>query len=318
MQAPYRHSEAFARLKGTTERIQGNHSTVQYLRVLDAFLFEGIDILVHNTRYMDVVLSKTLAWSIPNFRRKITMANKENLVPSVMGFLLEKNPAKKKAILRELKLDRIILFYALSSFLDLMEKEYLPAVNGELPLKAQGDSLAYCMVRVQDVERSLHATKRLTGVYSKCKYWYEHAVDFKHKILEKYTRLCLVNAQRDYVSFFQKKVDLDDIVQTYLYMASRAIDKCDAGQGVLTTHIMNWFLTGRAYLKKGDLDQTPLDESPEIEEEGDDQQDSNLASAHVQAVSRLVDPTGLGRYLLGIEQPVSELLIRRVLVASAI
>lgn len=319
MASQYKHSESFAQLKGITERIQGNYSTAQYIRVLDAFLLEGVDAMIDDTRYMDVVLSKVLAWSVPNFRRKVTMSGKENLVPSVLAFLLEKNATKKKALLRELKLDRIVLFYALSSFLELLEKEYLPAVNGELRILVKGDPLAFCMLRVHDVERSLHASKRLTGTYAKVKYWYEHAVDFKHQILEKYTRLCLMSAQRDYVGYFHHRVDLDDIVQTYLYMASRAIDKCDVNRGVLTTHILNWLLTGRAHLRRDEVEQPTSDEFLDEDTATDvdtERRDSYSTVEHVQAVSRLIDPKGLGRYLLGIEQPVGELLIHRAARAS--
>lgn len=306
----YQHSKAFADLKGIKEQIEGNLSTVQYLRILDASLYRAMEVIVTNTQYADQVMAKMLAWSVPNFRRKLSMADKGKLIPGMMSFLLDNDPASRCKRLRELKLDRGGLFYCIRSFLSFVETDYLPMTecSEELPKGVVGDAMAYCKSRMNDLDVAVGLAPKanLQQVYLETKYWYEHAERFKQQILEKYTRLCLVNAQRDYTGYFNHRRSLDDIVQTYLYMASRAIDKCDSGRGALTSHIQNWFMTGRTILNREQPTES-LEESTHLDEDLAVEEADTENATYLQALIRHVDPKGLGRYLLGMDEDTKAL-----------
>lgn len=305
----YRHSESFAHLKAIREKISTNLSTVQYMRILDAFIHKALEPLVDNTRYVDIVLAEILSWSIINHRRKVTMMGRAHIITDILAFLVDEDSDSRKQRLFNIKLDRSAHFHCLQTFLETMEKTYLPAANCELevPENVFGDSTAYCRIRMREIEEGFGCAKGpLLTTYQRVKYWYDHAVNFKHKILEKYTRLCLVNAQRDYSFYFNREIELDDITQMYMYVASRAIDKCDADQGALTSHIQNWFKTGRSHLNKERVVSTTIsldDEDLFLEASSVDihHTEGHDKIKHVQMLARVADPYGLGRYLLGLD-----------------
>lgn len=325
MAREYRHSESFAHLKNVKEQISTNLSTVQYMRILDAFVHKALEPLVDNTRYVDIVLAEVLSWSIINFRRKVSMLGRDHLVPNIMAFLIDSDSESRKERLQELKLDRGVHFHTLQTFLETMEEKYLPAANCELdvPDHVYGDTVAYCRLQMQEIERGLGCTRGpLLTTYHRVKYWYDHAVEFKRQILEKYTRLCLVNAQRDYSYYFNREIELDDITQMYLYVASRAIDKCDSDQGALTSHIQNWFKTGRSQLNKERtaVSALSLDDEDSFFDLGTvdpHHTEDHEQTRHLLTLARVADPYGLGRYLLGLNPELPE-ASRRVLRSLAV
>lgn len=310
----YRHSESFSQLKSVKEQINTNLSTVQYMRILDAFVHKALEPLVANTHYVDVVLAEVLSWSIINFRRKVSMLGRDHLTPNILAFLIDTDLESRKERLLGLKLDRGVHFHILQTFLETIEQKYLPAADCELEMPAGycGDTIAYCKLQMQDIEKGLGCTKGpLLTTYHRVRYWYDHAIEFKHKILEKYTRLCLVNAQRDYSFYFNREIELDDITQMYLYVASRAIDKCDSDQGALTSHIQNWFKTGRSQLNKERVTASSLSLDDEesfldLGEIDDHHSEDHERTKHLLTLARIADPYGLGRYLLGLNPELPE------------
>lgn len=308
----YRHSEVFAALKATDEGIKTNLTTGQYLKTLDQYLLNAVLPIIEATCYYDVVLSKMVAWQTENFRRKLSMRAID--FPSVaMYFLIQELPKDKAELWKELNLDRAIVFSTLNSFLSSLEY-YEKACNceGEVPPAYAAMPEAYYLHIVHHHEMSLHARRPLLPVIQQVRYWLGEAQEFKKRILEKYTRLCLNIAQKDYVHFFNCQVLLDDVVQSYLIAADRAIDKCDASQGVLTSHIMNWLLTARNHLSKSlkiENNEVPLDALDSLESAltqlNSVLEDARLASESIEQVrriARMADLKGEGRILLGIEE----------------
>lgn len=309
----YRHSEVFAALKATNERIKTNLTTGQYLKTLDEYLLNAVTPIIEATGYFDVFLPKMLAWQTENFRRKLSMKNID-LPSAIMYFLLQSLPEDKLTLWKGLCLDRAVVFYALQNFLDALE-EYELACNceGPVPNFYKDSPLAYYLHVTRHHESSLSARRPLLPVIQQVRYWLNEAMEFKRRILEKYTRLCLTTAQKDYVAYFNCQVPLDDIVQSYIIAASRAIDKCDASQGVLTSHIQNWLLTARNHLSKSmtaEHQEVSLDSVEGIDNLVTQKLTSLMEELtdtaenidHVRRISRLADLTGYGRILLGIEE----------------
>jgi hypothetical protein len=97
---------------------------------------------------------------------------------------------------------------------------------------------------IKRAEHRLQANSLLYAAYLQYKWYTDKAFKFKGLITEKYMRLALMNAKRTYVECAHE-VPLDDIIQVYLIYLSKAIDRCDSRQGVLTTFIQNWFYNAR-------------------------------------------------------------------------
>ena len=302
----YRHSTSFSALKGLKETLQGNLSTVQYMRVLDAYLIHALEPLITKTSFVDGYVVRALAWSTKRSRRRLSLDRNVDFMKLSFLFILDERANKKVELWRKMKLERSLALFIAEDFIEKMRKVYIPAANCELPLPENfyGDPIAYYRMRQKEVESALRCQGNLLEIYHTVVYWYEKAKEFKHTILEKYVRMCLMSAQRDYRNFFNCEIELDDILQSYLFMASRAIDRCDANQGALTSHIQNWFLTARSALNKQRLNnEASLDEdmiSAELEEPP--RYTTEEDRRHLLSVASFADPEGLGRYLLGFEE----------------
>lgn len=311
----YTHSESFARLKAIKESISGNLTSYQYLSVLDDLLYRSVGPLVEHTRWLDNYLAQILAWAIQNPKRKICGVDRSKLGSLITLFFLSESGTRRLKLVRQMKLDRTILFEALRNW----TRVSAPFITDVKP----------------DLEQMVHQTlvtdpQSLGLCYQQVNFWYSECLSFKNKILEKYTRLCLSTAQRDYVDL-DHQVSLEDMIQIYLVTASKAIDKCDTEKGVLTTHITNWLLSAknvalstldRATIGVGtDSSHTQALGSLSTHVELDDPDSGHVVHAslsayqeqqrqehgtdlsiQIQRVARVFDPLGYGRLSLGIGQ----------------
>ena len=299
----YEHSNEFARLKNQTESIETNLSSYQYLAVLDELLYKSVYSLIEGTKFFDTFVAQILGWQTLNPKRKICGVGKASLASHLVTFFLVDSPAKKLVILKKIRFDRSVLLESIRQWLDTIEEyEKVSESAPSLEILEKLNSIN---------EASLLRTGYgLHSVFTQVKYWYKQAVNFKEKILEKYTRLCLNTAQRDYVDL-QGKVKLDDIIQVYLLTALKAIDRCDTEKGVLTTHIQNWLLSAKnvvvsKYISESqetNVNLVSLDEIDNMASEVPDNNHEEIDS--VRTIAKLYDPEGFGRLALNIEEVLS-------------
>ncbi len=287
--------------------MQGNLSTVQYMRIFDAFLIHALEPLITKTSFVDGHVVRALSWTTKRSRRRLSLDKGVDFMKLAFLFILDNRGTRKVELWRQMKLDRSMGLYVAEDFLKKMEEVFVPAANCELelPTNFYGEPIAYYRARQREVAETLGCpVNQIMEIYHSVRYWYDKARAFKQVILEKYVRLCLMSAKRDYVSFFNCEIELDDILQSYLFMASRAIDRCDANQGALTSHVQNWFLTARSSLNKQRLNrEASLDENSNVLEfEEPEKYTSEEDRKHTAAVAGFADPEGLGRYFLGFEE----------------
>lgn len=302
----YQHSEAFSKLKATKESLDTNLTSAQYLKTIDALLKNAILVIVRNSHYFDDYLVRLLGWQEAHVKRKVSFVSRQEFAAATINYLIQPTKELKCEKIDDLRLERGVIFELCRSFLEALS-DYEKACNHLLhpdPCR----ELAY----KHQVEKAFQSDGPLIASVSLVRYWTEMALDYKHKVLEKYTRMCLNQAQKDYVSYFDMSIPLDDIVQAYILVAGRALDKCDYRQGVLTSHIQTWFYTARTALSEdiggktvNDSDETLID-SEENDVLGDKiERESNILK--VRKLARLVDPTGIGRLFLGIEETLDPL-----------
>lgn len=315
--ANYQHSKVFASLKNITEGLKENLTTSQYLQAYDDYIENAISPIIVSTRLFDSFLARLIGWQEKNFRRKVSFLDRK-IVPSLtIHFLIQTSSEKRLEAYRNLSLDRGIRLEFLKLFYDKLDL-YLKACNCKLALKGEKKpNLAYCTMVKQRIEQELKAKLPLISVYEESKFWYQHAIAFKQLILEKYVRMCLNEAQKDYVNYFDCKILLDDVIQVYLLAASRAIDKCDSKQGALTSHIKNWLLTGRSRVSEQIEKRTSVSHFENIDFDSDEYRASQLLSEIdisstednsrvIRYLAKLSDPLGVARAYLSIEELLSE------------
>jgi hypothetical protein len=316
----YQHSELFAKLKTIDESIPDNLTSYQYLSVLDELLYNAIYPLIEGTKFIEIFLSQVLAWQTINSKRKVVGVGRAAFSSYATMFFLLDDPRQKLKLLKKLKIDRAVLFEAIRRWMTLSESAIVVADADNLKnLKANLIKLA-----MLDEQASVRPGFHAFAIYGQVQYWYTNAEGWKGKILEKYTRLCLTTARRDYVQM-KHTGKLDDMIQVYLMSAAKAIDKCDTDRGVLTTHIQNWLLSAKNIVRNsqstgGTMSQTrigtemvsmmmenvSLDEiENSLADDGDDSQDRDLLVDQIRKVARHFDNSGVGRILLNIEEQLS-------------
>jgi len=315
----YQSSRVFGKLKDLQEKISSDESltTPQYLRLYDDLLDKAVLPIIANSRFFDSYLIRILGWQEKNFRRKVSFLKRVEFPRLAMNFLLQSTCEGREKAYRELHLDRLLKAQLVSAFHHALSN-YLKACNLELevPVGTLADKQTFCLRVKEQVENALRASdsSSLLVAYHESKRYAELASEFKRMIMEKYVRLCLNTARKDYMQYFNCRVKLDDIVQTYILAMSRAIDKCDARQGALTSHIQNWFFSARDAVAKG-LDRKVAISESELEmstvEEGgfyskfDSYESLKESEANLRViaeVARIADPLGAARAFLGVPE----------------
>lgn len=320
----YRHSESFATLKSLKEQIQTNLTSYQYLSVLDDLLFRAIQPLIETTRFVEVFMAQMLGWQTINPKRKTCGVGRHAFSASLTLFLLSDSPKQKLKILRKMRLDRSMLFEILRRWFELASE--FQSLSEQPPSKA-------ALLRLSELEARclVKADHNLTTTYRTSNYWFQHSLKFKAQILEKYTRLCLMTAKRDYEEL-QHQVPLNDIIQVYLLTAGKAIDKCDSERGVLTTHIQNWLMSAKnvvvsTYLSGVDQENRKVmistttnkkvvddlmetaesaQDLDELSHSDEDLRDRDSDIRDVRQIAKAFDPRGYGRLALGIREVLDD------------
>jgi hypothetical protein len=295
----YTHSETFALLKNTSEGIPHNLTTYQWLSVLDYFIESALDpISTAWPDFVDNYFAKVVAWQFYKPAVKFSRNSKE-IMPHVLFNALTTEGATKRKWQKELMLNRGLLFGVISMFLEEV-KPYMKLHDPRRPLTA--NKKAASAAWEARTSTYLHAS------ILQVQYWDGKAHWFKSLLSQKYIRMALMNAKRTYIDV-EHAIELDDIIQTFLIYMSKAIDRCDARQGVLTTFIQTWFYSARSEI----LRSVASDRSSSYEElvetnghEWSTSPDESFESLqHLAATAKKLDPIGLVRFSLGIPEFVS-------------
>jgi hypothetical protein len=253
-----------------------------------------------------------IGWQTLNPKRKTCGVGRVGLVTLSTLFFLTMDPQQKLKLVKRMKLHRNILFECITRWLDLMV-EY-QACSNQVGT-ADVVSLLHDMhdVALMRTGYSLHST------YQTVTFWYKKAKLFKEQIMEKYTRMVISAAQRDYVELGMIE-PLNDMVQSYMMTMSKGIDKCDADRGVLTSYIKSWLKSAKNNVEKRashDTDQIYKNtggqkiERVDLEDiedtvSDDDYREREDNIRRVRALAKIFDPKGYGRIVLGIQEQLSE------------
>lgn len=294
----YQHSHAFAALKNINEQIDSNLTSYQWLSTLDYFIESALDpIVTAHPHYLDNYFAKVVAWQTNRPSVKFSRNDKSTLPALLFNSLTTENQEKRK-FQKAMMFNRGVLFGAINSYLETV-KPFLDLHDPSAKIKKKRRIFLIEIYR-QRVSPHLYSGSLQAA------YWATKAFKFKELIVQKYVRLALMSAKRTYEQVGYK-IKLDDIVQTYLVYLSKAIDRCDSRQGVLTTFIQTWFYSARAEIQKAVADDSNSSSYEEMIENGVFA-DVTLpdckyeALQHVSAVAKDIDTEGTHRHALGIPE----------------
>lgn len=267
----YQHSKSFEQLKGINESITGNLTSLQYLQTLDMFLWNALQpIFGECPSLFNNYVAKIVAQQSLHSSTKFSSDDRQKLPILLFNLLSESDSKKAYEHARAMHINRGLLFGFISLFLNRLK--YYETLHS--PFVVLDDIYRRSEMHRIEQEMGLRSGGSLYAAMQQVKYWDEKARDFKSKIIQKYTRMALLQAKSTYADF-NHYVKLDDVVQVYLMTVSRAIDRCDARQGVLTTFIQNWFKSARSEVR-------------EMAKSQGDQSFEELSEEHGDAISDII------------------------------
>ncbi len=307
----YQSSFVFEMMKKSQEEIPVNMTSFQYLSIYDEFLYKAVAPIVEETNFARVFVANLLGWQEKNFRRKISFKPRREATLRGLEFIVA-SPQDQLRKFRRIYLERGVLAELVTAFITATE-EASRASSLSVEMRQEGEDLlmfqARCRYVLESTNRDLCSVNAIR-IRRDSMYWLNQAIHFRELILQKYYRLCLTTAQRDYVNHFKHTVPLNDIINSYVLAATRAIDKCDFRQGVLTSHITNWFLTARENVGRSrGSSSVLLNEAVSFDEiedtAGSGQEEGLLAHEQLRILSevaKLVDPSGAARTYLRLQE----------------
>lgn len=308
-------------LKKVKERIGHNYTSYQLLTILDRLLLRALKPVIETTDFFDRIIACVIGWAATNPRRKLSALPREKFNTYVMAYLASSDPELKYRIVRKMKLERNILFFVLARF-------------HELTLRLDHTRPDQKLIRTLKVT----APNKLWFAARTSKYWWKQAEEFKHMMMEKYFRLVMLETtiycktqKRDNPHLV---INVDDVAQNFVLAVSKAIDKCDAEQGTLTSYVQNWIKDakstshyrheyGIAYTipasRRRQLAESNkthainLSVSFDSEELKELESDTNIEEETirkdtvnmVRRLAKLADPSGVSRLFLGIGESLT-------------
>lgn len=296
-------------MKTTKEDISDNYTTLQYLQTLDMFIWRAIEPIAQSCpSFFLNYLCKVVARQTLKASAKFTSDERSKLPIKLFNTLVAK-PEKRIEHAKTLYLNRGLLFGLISVFRNHLK--YFKFLNTRSKLSGTlRTTVIHRVYQSLDVDYNTP----LYAALQECEHWDKKARDFKAKIVQKYTRLALMQAKSTYKDY-NHYLRLSDVVQIYLNTVARAIDRCDARQGVLTSFIQNWFKSAKGEVAK--LCEGQQDQSYEAltEDHGDaahniigitepDSLDVELRQ-QLAFVAKRVDKQGLVKTSLGIPEYVT-------------
>jgi hypothetical protein len=306
----YQHSKSFDKMKGINEQVDQNYTSLQYLSTLDMFLWNALTPIQSECPSLFFnYMAKVTAHQSLKASTKFSSDDRSKLPVHLFNMVTADDFRKSYDSARAMFINRGILFGFIAMF--LRRTRYYEELHSPLIRMDQLKRSTAIYKAERDV--GLREGGTLYAAIQQVRHWHDKALWWKGVILEKYTRRALGEAQRTYKDY-NHYVDLDDVVQVYLMVTERAIKRCDARQGVLTTFIDNWFKSARsavANLAKGQTDQS-IEQL--VEEHGDAASDivgftmpdtQGELMEHIAFLAKKLDKFGYVRAVLGIPEFVS-------------
>lgn len=308
----YESSRVFSSMKRVEETIQKNWSTEQYLNALDQLISHMVEPILRSSDFYNHMVAGILAWHSDVANNKITAHDRVAAVEYMMAFLTRQDPDEKLLVFNRIKFDRNVTMRVVDLWLELME-----------PYRRLCEkSLRDPQLRIQmiELEKTVMHGPTHTSLYAaiaSVKYWRAQVVKLRTQIVEKYYRLILSEAKSFY-ELVQHSISLDDTIQSMYLEASRALDKCNQERGTITSYLQRWLRFSRSNLgtekdtafsvsgaaRNGDYSykSVNIDDVTESQAASHDPLEIEDDVSHVRKLARILDPLGVGRHSLGIEE----------------
>lgn len=219
------------------QKLTANLSSKQIITILNTLLNAVAEPLFEHCSLMRQLILQAMLQTQLDHRRKISVHNKEITTALVLHGISNHDFQAIKLC----EIDRGTLFKAVDQIYQLL----LQAITIEQKLLTKPKSTELILQQENLAQRLGIDSNLLTPLARWIKIYYELYLQFKGQIIAKYIKFAYQESGRAR-AMTGLHVDVDDLFKNYLLAINRAIDKCDAERGTLTSYIQQWLLSARS------------------------------------------------------------------------
>tara|TARA_B100000214_G_scaffold357534_1_gene317165 strand:- start:2884 stop:3936 length:1053 start_codon:yes stop_codon:yes gene_type:complete len=318
----------------------------QIEKILDTLLYEVLRPLVMHSKVFDAQIVYALSFIIKNKKRKISTSNsREDVVDYLSRALLTDDPVEKFEYIKLSKLERTMVFIFAKRVLDEHYKSFISQYSNFLDVKSETRGYAKNKIRVIERVLRTESRSDLFCMLSELKEAYDQYRDYVGTIVAQYLKLCSQQAKFFVETNPYNNYDIHDVRQNFLNNVVTAISKYNSDQGALTSYVKFWLLNAQTcstsdheygiayrippqYKKKlatsdnslesnfsisldssvmnDDGEEVTLHNKIESNETVDQQLEHAKFSKLFADLARNVDPHGIGRLTLDIDEHISK------------
>lgn len=307
--------------------------------VLDDLIYNSLQPIVLFSTCFDSQITYILAKAGYNNKRKHSALDRDKFISALVKYHVVEDRHKKFEVLKKSKIERFFLFSFLSNWL-AATKNYKKLYSEFIV--AKGNNKNKLDIELQSIESLVGINRdKLFCVIQIVESYKNAAEEFRNAIVTKYLKHAWKEAKKFMDMNKSRSFNFDDIYQNFVSAVSHAVDRYDSSKGALTSYINFWILrektsdtfsfeNGVAYsvpqgvktqMAKGNYADQNFSVSLQQETEdggslSDMLPDTNLtpeqsieASQHIDRIrklAKLVDPQGLGRLYLDIDEYFSK------------
>ena len=224
-------------LASSTEQLSRDIHTATLLSVLDDLLYAAFEPLYKETTFFRRLLMQVILYATEDNRRRISLIEKEKM----NSWLLKAVYNSDFDFFTMAKLDRGVYVDLISQSLEVLEpiEQIEKGLLGKnkLGFLEQRRKLALLFGVDQD---------RLYSLYQWVNSYLKLYLKFKEMIVSRYYRLAYHEANRIYHTQ-SKRIDTKDLFKNLVLSTWKAVDRCDASLGTLTSFIQRSFLNAKTY-----------------------------------------------------------------------
>lgn len=220
-------------LGNVKEKIRENHTSEKLFGAADLCLYSALDIILEYT----TLFEECLAVYVSTYTRKqiFNTSDIETVEKKIFRFFFS-DLAGKKALIRNMKLNRDLLLLPIALFADCCDAYCSGIVKGS--------------TKMYEIKQALHirdVSKDLTLPLLHVRQHYKNYLDMREAIVEKYYRLIVSNVGK--VSPLVKgKIELEGVASEYYAAAIKAFAKLDIMNGPFTSYLKGWFKNAKSQI----------------------------------------------------------------------
>jgi len=219
------------------EMITANLSSKQIIVILNALLNAAAEPLFQHSHLMRQLVLQAMLQTQVDHRRKISIHSKENTAALIIYGITNRD----FSAIKHCEIDRGTLFKAV----DIVYGRLKQAVELERRLVRRPKSSKLLLRQAMLAHRLGMPVNLMTPLARWIGEYYELYLQFKERIIAKYIKFAYQEANRAR-ALTDLHVDVGELFKNYLLALNRAIDKCDANRGTLTSYIQQWMMSARS------------------------------------------------------------------------